>query len=372
MIEIREVITKKDIKEFINFPKRLYKGNPYYVPVLDMDEKKIFKPDYAYNSTCDVVFYLAKKDGITVGRISGIIQNASNEKWGQKRVRFTRFDSIDDQEVANALFDKVTAWAKDKGMTDIVGPLGYSDLEREGLLIEGFDQLSTYEEQYNYDYYQKLIENYGFTKEVDWWEHKLLSPTDDIDKVERISNMMLKKYGLTFTQPKSIKEFLKLYVKEFFEIIDATYSRIYGTVPFTDEMREMMISNFKILARAKDICIILNSEKKIVGFSIMFPSIAAAVNKSKGKLTLPFIFKILRLKRKSKVMDLGLIGVLPEYESRGVASIMISGLARFMVKEKLDHIETNLILEENAHSMNQMKHFNKILHKKRRCFIKNI
>ena len=372
MIKIYEVVSKKDIKEFINFPKRLYKGNPYYVPVLDMDEKKIFKPDYAYNSTCDVVFYLAEKDGETVGRISGIIQKAANEKWGQKRVRFTRFDSIDDQKVADALFDKVVAWAKSKGMTEIVGPLGYSDLEREGLLIEGFDQLSTYEEQYNYEYYKKLIENYGFTKEVDWWEHKLLSPTDDIEKVERISNMMLKKYDLTFTQPKSIKEFLKVYVKEFFEIIDTTYSRIYGTVPFTDEMREMMISNFKILARAKDIGIVLNSEKKIVCFSIMFPSIAAAANKSKGKLTLPFIFKILRLKRKSKVMDLGLIGVLPEYESRGVASIMISGLANFMVREKLDHIETNLILEENAHSMNQMKHFNKILHKKRRCFVKNI
>lgn len=372
MIAIKEVSSKKDVKEFINFPKRLYKGNPYYVPVLDMDEKKIFKKDYAYNSTCDVVFYLAVMDGKTVGRISGIIQNASNEKWGQKRVRFTRFDSIDDQKVANALFDKVVLWAKNKGMTEIVGPLGYSDLEREGLLIEGFDELSTYEEQYNYEYYQKLIENYGFKKEVDWWEHKLLSPTDDIEKVERISNMMLKKYDLTFTQPKSIKEFLNVYVKEFFEIIDATYMKIYGTVPFTDEMREMMIGNFKLLARAKDICLILNSEKHIVGFSIMFPSIAAAVNKSKGKLTLPFLLRILKIKRKAKVMDLGLIGVLPEYESRGVASIMISGLAKFMVAEKLDHIETNLILEENAHSMNQMKHFNKILHKKRRCFIKNI
>ncbi|MDY6367602.1 MAG: hypothetical protein SPL13_03690 [Clostridia bacterium] len=372
MIEVKQVITKKDVKEFMNFPKRLYKGNPYYVPVLDMDEKKIFRADYVYNSTCDVVFYLAYKDGVVAGRISGIIQKAANEKWGQKRVRFTRFDSIDDQEVANALFDTVSAWAREKGMTEIVGPLGYSDLEREGMLIEGFDQLSTYEEQYNYEYYQKLVENYGFTKEVDWWEHKIYRPTEDMGKVERISNKMLEKYGLTYTQPKSIKWFLKNYVDEFFEIIDKTYTNIYGTVPFTQGMKDMMVSNFKLLARSKDICLILNEEKHVVGFAIMFPSIAKAANKSKGKLTLPFLLKILRLKRHAEVIDLGLIGVLPEYESKGVASIMMSALAKFIEREKPDHLETNLILEENAHSMNQFRRFDRVLHKKRRCFIKEL
>lgn len=372
MIEIREVLTKKDQKAFIKFPKDLYKGNPYFVPVLDMDEKKIFKPDYVYNGTCDVIFYLAIKDGKVVGRISGIIQRSSNEKWGQKRVRFTRFDCINDKEVAFLLFDKVTEWAKGKGMTEIVGPLGYSDLEREGLLIEGFDQLSTYEEQYNYEYYAKLIEEYGFTKEVDWFEHKLFKPLDDIDKLERISDMMLKKYGLTILQPKSIKQFLSEYVEEFFEIIDKSYEKIYGTVPFTREMMDMMIANFKLLARPKDIVVIVNSENHIVGFSIMFPSIAKATNKSKGKITLPFLFKILRLKKYAKVLDLGLIGVLPEYESKGVASAMIAGLARFMEREKPHHLETNLILEENAHSMNQLKHFEKVMHKKRRCYKKDI
>ena len=166
MVELREVKTKKEIKDFIEFPLKLYKKCPYFVPPLYSDEKESFKKDYFYYDQCKAIYYNAYRDGKMVGRIQGILQMAANEKWGQKRVRFSRFDSIDDEEVAFALFDKVTEWAKSFGMTEVVGPLGFSDLEREGLLIEGFDELSTFEEQYNYPYYQKLIENYGFEKVV--------------------------------------------------------------------------------------------------------------------------------------------------------------------------------------------------------------
>ena len=162
MINIVKVDNKKEQKRFINFPIKLYDGNKYYVPLLYSSEKEIFKTTYPYNKVCETIFFNAYLDGLHVGRIQGIIQTPANEKWNQKRVRFTRFDSIDNQEVANALFDAVIKWAKEKGMNEFVGPLGYSDLEREGLLIEGFDQLQTYEEQYNFEYYQRLIENYGF------------------------------------------------------------------------------------------------------------------------------------------------------------------------------------------------------------------
>ena len=181
MITLKEVTTAKERKAFLNFPLKLYKGNPYFVPPLMIDEKKIFKPDYVYNETCDVIFFNAYKDGKMAGRISGIIQRAANEKWGQNRVRFTRFDCINDYDVAKTLFDGVVAWAKEKGITEIVGPLGYSDLEREGLLIDGFDQLCTFEEQYNHQYYQALIEKYGFTKEVDWLEFKLYIETNKVE-----------------------------------------------------------------------------------------------------------------------------------------------------------------------------------------------
>ena len=168
MITIKEVKSRKQIKEFIEFPLKLYKDNPYFVPPLYMDEKALFKKNNVNKEQAESVFYLAYKENKVVGRIQGILQRVSNEKWKQKRVRFTRFDSIDDQSVADALFKQIETWAAKNGMNEVVGPLGYSDLDREGLLIEGFDQMSTFEEQYNYPYYQKLIENCGYNKEVDW------------------------------------------------------------------------------------------------------------------------------------------------------------------------------------------------------------
>ena len=159
MIEIKQVSTKKQRKQFVEFPLNLYKNNPNFVPPLYADEMAMFNKDYFYNDQAKSAFFLAYRDGKVVGRIQGILQMAANEKWGQKRVRFTRFDAIDDQEVASALFNAVEEWGKSFGMTEIVGPLGYSDLEREGLLIEGFDHLATFEEQYNYAYYQNLVES---------------------------------------------------------------------------------------------------------------------------------------------------------------------------------------------------------------------
>lgn len=372
MVKVKKVSSAKERREFLNFPIKLYKGNPYFVPPLLMDEKKIFKSDYVYNEMCDVIFYNAYKDGKMAGRISGIIQRASNEKWGQTRVRFTRFDCINDSEVSTALFDAVVKWAKEKGMTEIVGPLGYSDLEREGLLIDGFDQLSTFEEQYNYPYYQKLIEDYGFKKEVDWLEHKLYLPKERDEKFHRVAKMLLEKNELTMIRPKSIKSFLDKYADRFFEILDKTYVNIYGTVPFTKKMMDMMIANFKLIVRPDNVTTLVDKNGNVVGFALCIPSIAEAVNKSEGRITLPFIFRFLKAKKHPKVLDLGLIGVLPEYEPKGIAAIMIEALQDTLIGKGVDHLETNLVLEDNFHSMNLQKRFERVYHKRRRCFVKQI
>ena len=372
MVEIIEVKTRKEQKRFIQFPIELYKDSPYYVPVLTIDEKKIFKKDYVYNETCDVVFYNAYKEGKLVGRISGIIQRASNEKWGQSRIRFTRFDAIDDQEVANALFDAVINFAKEHQIKEIVGPLGYSDLEREGLLIEGFDELGTYEEQYNYPYYQKLIENYGFVKEVDWTECKFYLPKVKDERLYSLSQKMMDRYGLKLWYPKSINWFLKNYLDQFFDIIDETYDHIYGTVPFTDKMKKVMVSNFRLLARNKDIGLITNKDGKLVGFALMFPSISKIVRDSKGRITLPFLIRFLKVKKHPEVLDLGLIGVLKEYESKGIASAMIAALQDIMRETNPEHLETNLMLENNYRIQNLTKNWDKVQNKRRRCFIKQI
>ncbi|MDE7330077.1 MAG: hypothetical protein K2N30_03125, partial [Clostridia bacterium] len=210
MIEIRQVTTKKEQKDFLCFPLKLYKNNPYFVPPLYGDEKQIFSKNYMYYDQAEAVYFNAYENGKIVGRISGILQKAANAKWGQNRVRFTRFDSVNDQNVAKALFSAVENWAKSKNAEEIVGPLGFSDLEREGLLIEGFDQLSTFEEQYNYDYYQSLIENCGYQKDVDWLERKVSVPKGGVDpRFAVVTAELMKKYGRKFASAKNTRVFLK-------------------------------------------------------------------------------------------------------------------------------------------------------------------
>lgn len=369
MITIQEVKTKKDIKAFIEFPLRLYKGNPYFVPPLYMEEKKLFNKVTVYSEQAESVFYLAKQDGKVVGRIQGILQRVSNEKWHQKRVRFTRFDCVDNQEVANALFAAVEAWATERGMDEVVGPLGYSDLEREGLLIEGFDQLSTFEEQYNYPYYATLLENCGYRKEVDWLEFKLYPDKID-EKVERISEHMMQKYGLRLATAKNARAFVKKWGDGFFDVLDKTYVEIYQSVPFTADMKRDLINNFKLILNVKYATVILDQEDNIVGFGIAFPAIGEAMQKSGGRLTPAAICRVLKAIKHPKTIDLALIGVIPEYRNKAITTSIISGMQKMLVG--VSHAETNLNLEDNYSIQNQWKFFKREQHKRRRSFVKQL
>jgi len=238
MLNIIEVRTRKQRKEFVEYPLRLYKDNPYFVPPLYGDEMALFTKKNIYNKTCDSVFYLAVRDGKTVGRIQGILQKQFNALKGVKQVRFTRFDCENNPETAKALFDAVEAWAKNNGMDTVVGPLGYSDLEREGLLIEGFDYLATFEEQYNHDYYAALIENCGYGKDVDWLEYRLFSLNTDNDKMRRLVDHAMQKHNLHFVDPNmSKRQFIQKYAKGFFHCIDECYKDLYGVVPYTPKCK---------------------------------------------------------------------------------------------------------------------------------------
>lgn len=325
MIEIKEVKTKKEQKEFLNFPLKLYKNNPYFVPPLYVDEKKIFNKKYFYYQTSKAIYYNAYKNGKMVGRISAILQMASNEKWNKKQVRFTRFDSINDQEVADLLFQSVENWAKKQGMEEVIGPLGFSDFEREGLLIEGFDELSTFEEQYNYDYYQKLIENNGYKKEVDWVERKIYSASvEDEKRVERIVNIIMKRDG------------------------------------------------FKLLLSPFYIRLIVDKNDELAAFGLCFPSISKAIQKSGGHLTLPTIIRILKAKKHPEIIDLGLIGVNEKYLHSGVAWGIFLEIMRYLHTGNIQYCETNLNLEDNEAIQNNWSRFKNVLHKRRRCYIKKI
>lgn len=376
MIEIIEVKTKKQIREFCDFPLKLYKGNKYFVPPLYMDELKLFTNKNVYHDQAEDIFYLAKKGKNVVGRIQGILQKVSNQKENTKRVRFTRFDCIDDQEVANALFSAIESWAGSKQMNEIVGPLGYSDLDREGLLIEGFDQPQTFEEQYNYPYYQKLIENCGYVKEVDWLESQLRLKKDNIDpandRLHRLSKVMMKRCKLHFGEAKNTNDFLRKYGTQFFEILDKTYANIYGTVPFTPAMKDMLIDNFKLIIDLRFVKVILDENNKVVCFGLAFPSFGHAIKKSGGHLTLPAIIRILKAIKHPKVLDLGLIGVLPEYAMMGIASSILCLIEDSFVNYGVEYAETNLNLETNDAILSQWKNFDQFQNKKRRCFVKKI
>ncbi len=373
MIEIREVKTKKEQKLFLNFPLKLYKGNPYFVPPLYGDEKKIFRADYMYYDQADAKYFLAFREGKVVGRISGILQKAANEKWGQKRMRFTRFDSIDDQEVANALFGAVEKWAKELKMEEVVGPLGFSDLEREGLLIEGFDQLSTFEEQYSFPYYQALIENLGYEKDVDWIEHKLYPPAPEkMEKMRRVSEAALARAGLHVAQTKNTKEFLKKYAGQFFEITDATYAHLYGTVPLNEKTKKDLLSNFDLVLDQRFVQAVVDDNDRVACIGLCFPSLAKALQKSQGKLTLPAIFRVLRAVKKPKIIDLAIIGVLPKYRLLGISTALFYNMAKLLGEDKAEYAETNLTLETNHNILNQWKLFNSVEHKRRRSFVKKL
>ncbi len=372
MIKVIKVTTKKQRKEFVEFPLRMYKNNPYFVPPLYMDEMAIFSDDYVYSKSCDSVFFLAEKDGKTVGRIQGIIQRQYNKIHSENRLRFTRFDCIDDEAVASALFTALEEYGKQMRMDTLCGPLGYSDLEREGLLIEGFEEFSTFAEQYNFPYYEKLVESVGLKKEVEWLEFKIKYPKEKSDKVRRVAERALEINGLHIADKKLSKgKLLKRYADGIFHCLDVCYEDLYGTVPFTEDMKKQILSQFKLFISRKWILVILDKNDNVVAFAFCMPSIGKAFQKSGGKLTPMALFKALRLLNNPKVLEFCLIGVMPEYRARGVNSIALDGVMN-MLKDKIDYCETNLCLETNDKILACWKYFDATNHKRRRSYVKNI
>lgn len=372
MLRIKEVKTSKDIKEFLHFPLRLYKGNPHFVPPLYGDEKKLIKSS-CNTKYAESAFFIAEKDGKTVGRIQAIIQKQYNEIHNCKQMRFSRFDSIDDKKVAHALFDTAEKWGKENGMCEVCGPLGFSDLDREGLLIEGFDEDSTFEEQYNFPYYQNLIESYGFTKDADWLEYELKSPKEKNKTLSRVTKrtMEMNKLHLGDTS-LSKKAYIEKYRDGFFDCLDECYSKLYGTVPITKEVQDELVSQFKLFVNKEYLVFICDENERVVGFGLCFPSLTKALRLTKGKLTPKTLLKLLRAIRKPDAIDLGLVAVRPEYQRKAVNAILLEGILDTLEEGQVLKCETNLNLETNTAVQAQWKYFSSRQHKRRRSYIKAI
>ncbi len=371
MIKIEEVLTKKQQRQFVDFPTKLYDKCPYYVHPLRMDELNLFNPkkNVSYND-CDVVFYLAKKEGKIVGRICGIEQKLYNQKNNEKRVRFTRFDFINDLEVVKSLTGAVEKWAKNKGMSIVHGPMGFNDLDREGLLVEGFDQLSTFEADYSYPYYAELLEKCGYTKEVDWLEFKIFAPKKIDERITRIATLVAKRYKLRVATAKTLNEYLEKYQEGIFETIDEAYSELYGVTPYTKPLQEQIISQFKLFLSMECMVTIVDENDRVVAFGLGIPSLAKAVQKSKGRLTPAGIVRLLLAKKNMKVLDFALIAVRPEYQGGGLPAMIMLAMFNQLKKYDLEYCETNHSLETNKKILLTWKNFENEQHKRRRCYWK--
>lgn len=372
MLTVKEVKSPRDIKEFIEFPLRLYKDCPYFVPPLYSDEKKLLKSG-GNTENAESVFFLATDNGKTVGRIHGIIEKQYNRNHGTKKARFTRFDCIDDEAVARALFGAVEGWAVQKEMNELCGPLGFNDLNREGLLIEGFEEDSTFEEQYNYEYYGRLLEKIGFAKDADWVEYELRLPERRNEMLSRVAKRALEINRLHIADnTMSKKKYIAKYRDGFFDCLEICYRHLYGTVELTKEVQDELVSQFIMIVNKKHVIFICDENERVVAFGLCFPAIGDAIKKSGGRLTPVALCKLLHLVRNPKVLDLGLVAVLPEYQNSGVNAVMISCMLDILAEGKVQKYETNLNLETNEAVQAQWKYFDARQHKRRRSYIKKI
>ena len=348
MVTVREVKTERDIREFIGFPLRLYRDCPYFVPPLYQDEKKLLKSG-GCTEDAEAVFFLAQRDGRTVGRLQGIIQKQYNEKHGCRQMRFTRFDCEDDAGTAGALFAAAEEWGVRHGMDEICGPLGYSDLDREGLLVEGFDENSTFEEQYNYPYYAALLEGLGFEKDADWVEYELKKPEKRNEMLSRVAERALELNRLHVAStdlPK--RKYIEKYRDGFFDCLDECYRELYGTVPLTKEAQDELIEQFMMIVNKEYAVFICDEQDRVAAFGLCFPGIGDAVKKSGGRLTPLTLLKILKTVRRPKTLDLGLVAVRPAYQYGGINAVILDGLLNILEKSGVEACETNLNLETNT------------------------
>ncbi|MDR0743450.1 MAG: hypothetical protein LBF05_03730 [Tannerella sp.] len=373
-IEIKEVKTKKELREFVKFNIELYKDNPYHVPnLIDEEMMTLSKDKNPAFDNCEAVYFLAYKDGKIAGRIAGIIVHESNKIWNQKNVRFGFVDFIDDEDVVNRLFDAVIVWAKEKGMTAIHGPLGFTDLDHEGMLIEGFDQMGTMATIYNYPYYPKHLERMGFIKDQDWNEYKIYIPNEVPEKHQRIGNLVQKKYGLKIMKFKKRKEIWP-YAYKIFETLNAAFTPLYGFSPLTSKQIDYYVNMYIPLLRLDLITIIIReSDDAVVGFGITLPNLSHAMRKAKGFL-LPFgiIYLLKTLRSKPKVVDLYVTGILPEYQNKGINALLFNDLIPEYIRLGTEYAESNPELATNNSVQAQWDYFKREHHKTRRAFIKHI
>ena len=380
LIEIKKVESKKDLKTFIDFHYDLYEGNEYDVPNLFSDEMNTLSKDKnAAFEFCEAEYYLAYKDGKLAGRVAAIINHKANNKWGKKSVRFGWIDFIDDREVSKALLDAVEKYGREKGMEDVVGPLGFTDMDPEGMLVWGFDQLGTMPTIYNYAYYPEHIEALeGFELDNKYVEFKIMVPDEVPEKYAKIAMMIEKRYNLHVRKLTKKDVFQGGMGQKIFDLINDTYKDLYGYSELSQKQIDQLIKSylgfldFNLITCIEDWT---DGEHKLIGVGITMPSLAHALRKCRRGRLLPFgWYHVLRAikQHKTNIVDLLLIGILPEYRAKGANALLFADLIPWYQKYGIEWGETQVELETNAGVQGQWGALTPVMHKRRKCYKKII
>lgn len=372
-VTIKPVKTRKELKQFIRFNYELYKENPYSVP--DLYEDMLGTLDPKRNAAfefCEAEYFLALRDGEIVGRVAAIINNRANEKWDVKAVRFGWIDFIDDIEVSKALLDTVEKWGREHGMSEIQGPLGFTDFDAEGMLIEGFDRISTMATIYNYPYYPVHMEQLGYEKEADWIELLIKVPDEVPDKIKRIAGMVAKRFELKAEKLSSNRELERKYGQDIFDLVNKCYSPLYGYSPLSSKQIEQYIKMYLPLVDRRMITLITEKSGKLVGVGVSIASLAVALQKAKGRL-FPFgwfhILKALFVKRPTR-LDFLIVAIDPDFQGKGVNAMIINEILPNYIKMGFKDVESNPELENNNKVQAQWEMFEREQHKRRRAYKK--
>ena len=374
-IEVRSVSSRRDLRRFINFGYGLYKDCPYAVPALYVDEMDTLSPrrNPAYGF-CDAELFLAYRDGRIVGRVAAIINNNVNARWNQKAVRFGWLDFIDDPEVSAVLLDKVAEWGRERGMETIHGPLGFTDFDREGILVEGFDQMATMSTTYNYPYYIKHLERLGFGKELGWIEMRLKVPEKAADRHIRMCEAVLKRYKLHVVHYGRARDLCRKYGEAFFSLINEGYSDLDGFSELTDAQKNLYISKYLKFIDRRMVCLIANEEGRLIAGGVSMPSLSVALQKSHGRLFPLGWWHILRALfwKYPETLDLLLIAVTKEYRNKGITAIMLGELIPNYIKMGFKWGETTLELESNSNIQAMWEMYDHRIHKRHSLFTKKL
>ncbi len=366
--------TKDALKKFVQFGIDHYKGNEYFVPPLLMDDVNTLRPETnpAFDF-CEAQCFMAYRDGKPVGRIAAIINKVVNERTGKNVVRFGFVEFIDDDEVVDALFDAVEKWGKERGMTAITGPLGFTDMDYEGMLIEGFDQLGTMATIYNYPYYPGHMERRGMIKEADWVEYLMPIPSQVPEKHLRIAEIVKKRFNLHVAHVKSRKELKDKYGQALFNVINKAYDKLYGYSPLTPRQIDHYIEQYLGLIKLDNVCVIVDGDDNLVGVGISVPSFSRALQKSGGHL-FPFGWRhfIKPMYGKVDTVDLLLVAIDPDYQGKGVNALLFTELIPAFIRMGFKQAESNPELESNENVQKQWEYFERKQHKRRRSYTKNI